>query len=405
MPKEVLQDASFTAAKGGRLDMDALQNFLVQNGYMRTETVREAGEYAMRGGILDLFPPGHEEPVRLDLFGDEVESIRAFDPLSQVTHKDVSQFSLQPVTEFFLNEESIDRFRSGYREEFGVVQGDDPLYESVSEGRRYNGMEHWLPLFYERMDTLLDYAPGCAVTLDHHGRRAHDERFEQIRDFYQSRKTLETAAKGKKSKDVSLSGSLYHPLPEEKLYLGDAEWAGVIEDADLLSPFGEPGKEEQGTKKARDFADIRALPDGDVIGELKTHLTSLGDRKILIAAYSQGSLQRLQAMMEAVAITNITVIQEAAQFNKHKPGEICLTVLTLEHGFTADDLAVLTEQDILGDRLARKSAKRKKADNFLREVSTLDEGDLVTHIDHGIGKFLELETVTVGKIHHDCRYK
>ena len=401
MPKDVLEGASFTAQKGERLDIEALQSFLTQNGYTRTETVREAGEYAMRGGILDLFPPGYQDPVRIDLFGDEVESIRAFDPLSQVTHKDVKEFSLQPVTEFFLNEESIDRFRGGYREAFGVVR-DDPLYESVSQGRRYNGMEHWLPLFYERMDTLLDYTGAYELTLDHHTRRAHDERFDQIRDFYQSRRTLEQAAQEKKSKDVSLSGSVYHALPTNRLYIEDAEWNDVIAEAQLLSPFGEPGQEETGNKKARDFADIRALPDGDVIGELKTHLGSLGERKIVIAAYSEGSLQRLQALMEAGGIGNFHVLQDPAQFKNLKSHEIGLTVLGLEHGFTAPDLAVLTEQDILGDRLTRKSTGRKKADNFLREVSSLDEGDLVTHINHGIGKFLELETLEAAGTLHDC---
>lgn len=406
LPKTTLQGASLTAVKGQSLNIEELQNFLTQNGYSRTETVREGGEYAMRGGIIDIFPPGYETPVRLDLFGDEIESIRSFDPLTQRSAGAVESFSLQPVTEFFLDEDSIDRFRGGYREAFGVVQGNDPLYEAVSEGRRYNGVEHWLPLFYERMDTLFDYAPAREIVIDHHGRRAHDERFVQIEDFFQSRKALEEAAnkKGKKSKDVSLSGSVYHPLPPAQLYIEDQEWSALITDASLLSPFGEPGREEQDVKKARDFADIRALPDGDVMGELKTHLASLsnGTRKILIAAYSEGSLQRLQGMMESVNITSLHIIQDPAQLKNLKAHEIGMTVLGLEHGFTADDLAVLTEADILGDRLARKTAKRKKADNFLREVSALDEGDLVTHIDHGIGKFLELETVTIGKIHHDC---
>ncbi|MEM7650736.1 MAG: transcription-repair coupling factor [Pseudomonadota bacterium] len=401
MPKDALEGASFTAQQCGQIDVQLLQKFLTQNGYSRTETVREAGEYAMRGGIVDLFPPGYQEPLRLDLFGDDVESIRAFDPLSQVTHKDVKEFSLQPVTEFFLNEESIDRFRGGYREAFGVVQGDDPLYESVSEGRRYNGMEHWLPLFYESMDTLMDYAGDFEITLDHHARRANAERFDQIQDFFQSRKTLAAAA-DKKSKDISLSGSIYHPLPVNELYVSAEEWSETIQDAQLLSPFGEPGKEEADTKKARDFADIRALPDGDVIGELKRHLESLGERKILIAAYSEGSLQRLQGMMEAGGIDKLHVIQDPTQLKNLKPHEVGLTVLGLEHGFTAPDLAVLTEADILGDRLARKASKRKKADNFLREVSSLNEGDLVTHIDHGIGKFLELETLEAAGTLHDC---
>ena len=404
MPQSSLKGASFIAQKGGRVDIGNLQEFMIQNGYNRTETVREPGEYAQRGGILDLFPPGYEQPLRLDLFGDEIESIRAFDPLTQRTQKDVPGFALQPVTEFFLHEDSIDRFRSGYREAFGVVRGNDPLYEAVSEGRRYNGMEHWLPLFYESMDTLLDYAGDHDVTLDHHGRRAFNERLDQVRDFYQSRKTLEAATKGKKSKDVSLSGSVYHPLTVERLYIDEGEWSEVVSQADLLSPFGEPGNEEQSVKKARDFADIRALPDGDVMGKLKTHLSSLASdkRKILIAAYSEGSLQRLQAMMEAVDIANIHVIQDSEQFKKQKPGEVGLTVLALEHGFTAPDLAVLTEADVLGDRLARKSSKRKKADNFLREVSALDEGDLVTHIEHGVGKFLELETLEAAGTLHDC---
>ncbi|MCB9983374.1 MAG: transcription-repair coupling factor [Rhodospirillales bacterium] len=466
MPKDVLAGASFTAKKGGRIDVEALHLFLTQNGYSRTQTVREAGEYAMRGGIIDLFPPGYVDPLRLDLFGDEIESIKAFDPLTQCTspyfsslhglsvqsgdhaHKacDDVTITLQPVTEFFLNEESIDRFRSGYRAVFGVVQGSDPLYEAVSEGRRYNGMEHWLPLFYQRMDTLLSYIPAYDLILDHHARRAEGERLDQIRDFYQSRQTLKDAAlkKKKKSKDISLSGAFYNPLAPERLYLDEGEWGALIADAYLLSPFQAPHpnplpggegseayasrREElaaagEGTRKARDFADIRALPDGDVMGELRTHLSSLqgtnvtkqsmdcrveadasprNDRKMLITAYSQGSLQRLQTMMEAAGIANIKIIADREDFKKLRSHEIGLTVLSLEHGFTAPDLAVLTEADILGDRLVRKTSKRKKAENFLREVSALDEGDLVAHIDHGIGKFIALETVTIGKIHHDC---
>ena len=401
MPKSALQNASFIAQKNASIDIESLHQFLTHNGYTRTETVREAGEYAMRGGIIDLFPPAYEEPLRLDLFGDEIETIRAFDPLTQRTHKDIDSFSLQPVTEFFLDNASIDRFRKGYREAFGVVSAD-PLYESVSQGRRYNGMEHWLPLFYDDMDTLLDYAGAHEITLDHHGRRAYDERFDQIKDFYQSRKTLEKAATEKKSKDVSLSGSIYRPLAVERLYLKDAEWSDVLQHAEFLSPFGAPGDENPPVKKARDFADVRALPDGHVMQELRHHIEILHERKILLVSYSEGSLQRLKTMMEAENIPNLVVIQDTQQFKKQKSHEIGLTVLSLDHGFTAPDLAVLTESDILGDRLSRKSSKRKKADNFLREVSALDEGDLVTHTDHGIGKFIALETVTIGKIHHDC---
>ncbi len=401
-PRDVLHHAHLNVAVGGKLEMTELQAFFSQNGYTRTETVREAGEYAVRGGIIDLFPPGHENPVRLDLFGDEVDSIRVFDAMSQRTEDKIKSFTLRPVTEFFLDEDSIARFRSGYREAFGVIQSDDPLYESVSAGRRYNGMEHWLPLFYEQMETIFDYVPGASITFDHHGSEAHDERMAQIRDFYQARKALEQAAKtrDKKAKDVSLSGSVYHPLLVEKLYIEEAEWFKKTDGAQTLSPFAAPN-EGGGARKGRDFADIRSLPDGDVFSELKKHLQGLG-QKTLITAFSQGAKERLKGLLESAHIGPIVSCETFSDVKALKPSQVGLAVLGLDHGFVAPDLAVITEADILGDKLARGAKKRRKADNFLREVSALGEGDLVVHIDHGIGKFVALETVQVGKTFHDC---
>jgi transcription-repair coupling factor (superfamily II helicase) len=406
MPKAALSGSSLIAQKGGRLDLANLTNFLVQNGYTRTETVREAGEYAMRGGIIDLFPPGYEEPLRLDLFGDEVESIRAFDPLTQRTHKDLKNFTLQPVTEFFLSEQGIERFRAGYRAAFGVAQSHDPLYEAVSEGRRYNGMDHWQPLFFEQMDTLFDYAPNAGVIFDHHGLESYAERLSQIRDFFQARKTLEDSMgkKSRKAEDVSLSGSIYHPLPITRLYLEEGEWHARIPEGLILSPFGAPNDEEKSARKGRDFADIRALPDGDLMGELRKNVVSLQTQgcKILIACYSEGARQRVKGLMQAGAISGLVEVNNAEDLKKLKLSECGLCILALEHGFITDDLAILTEADILGDRLTRKANKRKKADNFLREVSSLNEGDLVVHVDHGVGKFIALETLNVGKTFHDC---
>lgn len=387
-PRAALKEASFIAAKDQRLDIAQLQSFMEHNGYQRTETVREAGEYAMRGGIIDLFPPGYEKPVRLDLFGDEIEKIRTFDPMTQRSESDIDTFALRPVTEFFLDEPSIQRFRTGYREAFGAVRDDDPLYEAISGARRYNGMEHWLPLFYDHMDSIFDYVPNNAITMDHHARRAHTERLSQIQDFYEARQTLKAAQEGKKSKDVSMTGAVYNPLLPGALYLEESEWQKFESISEGLSPF-KPTEVEEGTfdaggRKGRDFADIRALPNGDVFKELKNHIAAL-NRRTLIACYSHGSEERLKGMMEQAGITGV---------------EYC--VLGLEHGFVADDIAVLSEQDILGDRLARKATKKKKADNFLTEISSLDEGDLVVHVDHGVGRFLGLETIEAAKVLHDC---
>ncbi len=406
LPQSALKEASFSVRRDGALDQEAFTGFLIANGYIRTDTVREAGEYAVRGGIIDVFPSASVTPVRIDLFGDEVESIKSFDPVTQLTQGSLDYFSLKPVSEFFLNEDSIQKFRSSYRESFGAVRANDPLYEAVSEGRRYNGMEHWLPLFYEQMETLFDYLPDADITRDHHSARAAHERFTQIEDFYQARKTLETATQkqnGKKGSDVSLSGSVYHPLVPERLYLKEKTYKRQIEDSLLLVPFAAPEEMHEGVqaggRTGRDFADIRALPDGDVFGELKIHIASLAPRKILIACYSDGALSRVKTMLENAEIKGL---QDVSKFEKLKAGRVGLGVLALEHGFVSDDLAVITEQDILGDRLARKTKKRKAADNFLTEVSSLEPGDLVVHIDHGVGRFESLETLDVSGVLHDC---
>ncbi len=388
MPKEVLEGASFHAKAGQLLDLVDVQRFFAHNGYTRTQTVREAGEFALRGGIIDVFPPDYKNPLRIDLFGDEIDSIREFDPLTQLSLDKVKSFNLQPVTEFFLSDELIAKFRSGYREAFGMVSADDPLYAAVSEGRRYNGMDHWLPLFYDHMNTLFDYVPARALTFDPHVRRSHTERLTQIEDFYQARKTLEDAGSRtkKKAKDVSLAGAIYHPLPPETLYVQESEWEKYVAGATSLSPFGiaegQQG-EDAGARKGRDFTDIRALPDADLFGELKKHLTTL-PAKTIIACVSEGSKERMEGLLNGANI------------------KADLAVLGLDHGFVAPDLAIVTEQDILGDRLARKATKRRKADNFLTEVSSLNEGDMVVHVDHGVGRFIALETLKVGKTLHDC---
>lgn len=411
-PKNVIAGASLIAERGGSLRQDHLQTFLHNNGYNRTDTVREHGEYAFRGGIVDIFPPGYDEPVRLDLFGDEIESIRTFDPASQRTDKKLSRLVLHPATEFFLDEDSVARFRSGYRALFGVIHDNDPLYESISAGRRYNGMDHWLPLFFERMDTLFDYAPNALVTTDQAAEQARGERLSQIVDFYQARRTLEEAGAKRKHKkdgaDVSLSGTIYHPLPWARLYLSDDEWQSNLRDIFTLSPFGATDETETGARRGRDFADVRALPDGDIFKALANHVADLRKggrkegRKIVIAAYSMGSRERLRSLMMTAGFTGLTDVAGAEDLKKLDPFQIGMAIIALEHGFVADDLAVITEQDLLGDRMARATKKRKKADNFLREVSSLSPGDLVVHIDHGIGRFESLETVEAAGTLHDC---
>ncbi|MEO1311683.1 MAG: transcription-repair coupling factor, partial [Pseudomonadota bacterium] len=156
-PREVVAAASFSAKPGASVDIDDLTRRLSANGFSRSSTVREAGEFAVRGGLVDLFPPGATEPLRLDFFGDTLESIRAFDPESQRTTAQRQSVELTAASEVLLSEETASRFRQRYLEAFGAP-GGDPLYEAVSALRMHAGIEHWLPFFYERLDTVFDYA-------------------------------------------------------------------------------------------------------------------------------------------------------------------------------------------------------------------------------------------------------
>ena len=394
--RELLKNSAFSVKTGDKLDMAKLQNFLTANGYHRTETVREAGEYALRGGLIDIFPAGSPDPLRVDCFGDDIEHIRSFDALSQRTIEDKGELNLYTVSEVLLTPEGIESFRSKYREMFGAVRKEDALYESISEGRRYAGMEHWLPLYYERLETLFDYAPEATITLDHQAEQSRDMRMQQIVDLYQARMTmLQTEQKGKAAQ--------YRPVPVEQLYLPQAEWLKKIGAYPVIdfSPFSPPpAQKDGGGRKGRDFGDIRAQAGIDLYGAIREHVEALkkSGKKVLLAAYSAGARDRLKHLLAEQGLHNI---KEIAGFRGNDSG-VSIAILGLEHGFETSDLAVMTEQDLLGDRLSRTTRKKKKSDAFLFEISQLHEGDFVVHEDHGVGKFDKLETVVVDGVPHDC---
>src|SRR6201996_1419398 len=214
-PQSSVKRAGYSAKVGNVVEIADLEAYFAINGYQRASTVSEKGEFAIRGGVIDVFPPTAEEPVRLDLFGDTLESIRGFDPETQRSTRQLKDVSLLPVSEALLDKDAVSRFRSGYLETFGAP-GDDPLYATVSEGGRRAGMEHWLPLFYPSMATLFDYLPEDAlVALDHLAREARDERMSMIADAYDAR----TATDRKQH---------YHPLSPDRLYLTDEEWREAL---------------------------------------------------------------------------------------------------------------------------------------------------------------------------------
>ncbi len=403
-PRSVFADAVLPIQAGNRLDPERLLGFLQLCGYIRSETVVEAGEYAVRGGIIDIFPPGLAEPVRLDFFGDEVESIRLFDPATQRTTGRCELVPLKPVSEVRLDEASVVRFRSAYRALFGAVEGDDPLYEAVSAGRRHVGMEHWLPLFHDGLETILDYVPQAAVVLDHHSGRACEARLDLIAEYYAAR--LQRPAG-----DLALGSAPYHPVPPGSLYVAGEEWRGALDRRLVitLDPFAVPagGRNRAvdiGGRPGLDFAEARQRADVNVFDALAERIADHTHqaRRVIIAATSRGARDRLAAIIVEHGIGPVVPADTWANVEDVHADAVSIVVLPLERGFTAPHLAIIAEQDILGDRLIRRAPRRGRAENFIAEASALTPGDLVVHADHGIGQFDGLETISVSGAPHDC---
>ena len=403
-PRAVFADAVLDVRPGARQPVERLIQFLNRNGYQRTDTVREPGEYAVRGGILDVFPSGAEEPLRLDYFGDVVEGLRGFDALTQISTGKRDGMVFKPMSEAFLDEASVQRFRAGYRLAFGAETLGDPLYEAVSAARRFIGMEHWLPLFHEGMETLFDYLPGALVTLDHQGEATVAERFEQVAEVYAARRSI-----GERGRDLDAE-AVYKPLPPERLYLMEADWAAALARHQVapFSPYAppddDPSRYDAGGRPGGEFAAQRTAGSGNVFDALRDALGTLrnGKRRVLIGAFSAGARDRLVQIMRDHDIPQVEAAPGWAAAQALPVGALAVVVLGLERGFVADDLAVIGEQDILGQRLARPARRRQRGEAFMAEMANLAEGDLVVHVEHGIGRYDGLVTLDVAGAPHDC---
>lgn len=403
VPIEKMVNQSFKLAPGISVDMEKIISWLAQNGFERTPTVRDRGEFAVRGGILDLFTPGSQEPIRLDFFGNTLETIRSFDIANQRTTGQLKNYSLIPMSEINLDDDAISKFRQGYISNFGAATRQDALYQAISEGRRYAGTEHWLPLFYNKLNTVEEYCKGYKIIADQTAIDAGNLRIEQIEDHYQSRSDalnskLEAGADG---------GTPYKPMKPETLYLTESDLKNSIEECLLLTQFQPPETQQRATidlggKQSRNFRQERTAGE-NVFSALVEYIISERERgqKVIVASWSDGSADRMKNVLNDHGMDRIELIKAFSDVEKLPKGATALTSLPIEEGFIVDGLTIIAEQDVLGDRLVRRTRKRKASD-FISEAGSLNEGDIVVHVDHGIAKFIGLKTIEAIGAPHDC---
>ena len=392
-PRKAFANAGMRLAVGDSIAPAQLAAFLDGDGYNRAGTVMEPGEYALRGGIIDVFPAGETTPVRLDLFGDTIESIKRFDPETQRSGAAVEALDFRPASEVSFDDTSVARFRTAWRDLFGPKSVEDPLYEAVSEGRKHPGIEHYAPLFNETMETIFDYLPGASISLDHQTEGAVRARLELIADHFAERRG-----------PARTGESPYRPIEPALLYLDRKAWDQRLgQGAFAFSPFARPDGAEgidaggrpgpilagQGAAAFETFTELRAK-------------WAAADRTVLVAAWSTGSRERLGLMLREHGMRDTQSVDSADAARAMPKNRIGLIVLGLERGFLTDRLAIVTEQDLLGTRIARPPKKRKRADQFIADATEIAEGDLVVHQDHGIGRYDGLQTVMVNDAAHDC---
>ncbi|MFC3705757.1 transcription-repair coupling factor [Devosia honganensis] len=400
-PRDVVETMSFSAEIGRVVDSERLVAWAANNGYLRVPTVRESGEYAVRGGLVDLYPASAEAPLRFDFFGSQLESIRTFDPDSQRTTGTLKRIDLTPMSEVVLNEDTIRRFRQNYTAAFGGNTVDDTLYASVSGGARYSGTEHWLPFFYEHLDRLADYVGDAPFVFDDQVTEAFAEREEQIRDYYEARESARLEP------PVAGAGAPYKPIRPELLYdiaAAPTELAGasVIQLSPFLSPHTRAG-DDAGGHIAPSFAAERAASDVNLFEAVVDRLLAerRAGRRAIVACWSAGTRDRMAQVLKDHGLTNPRLAENWRDAETTSAATTSLVVLPLETGFETKDLLVLSEQDILGERILRPQRK-KKAQDALTEAASLNAGDLVVHVDHGIGRFIGLKVIEAGGAPHEC---
>ncbi|MCC5997327.1 MAG: transcription-repair coupling factor [Oceanicaulis sp.] len=399
-PREMMASGSLAARPGELLDGEALKRHLAMNGYVRAATVTERGDYAVRGGVIDVFPADASEPVRLDFFGDTLESVRAFDPETQRTTRQLKAARFTPVSEVLLDEAAISRFRSGFLKRFGAAGSGDVIYDSVSAGARPAGVEHWLPLFHERLDTVFDYAgEGALIGLDPLARGALEERLEQVRDYYAARQEAQKAGS-------AMGAPAYRAIEPEAMFLSEADWDSALAPCAVrrftLFREADESAADMGGKQGRSFAAERQS-DHNVFDAAARHGADLrkAGRRVLFASWSEGASERLGGVLGEHGLAPIQAASSWSEAARLPAKTVARIVLPLERGFETPHFVIISEQDVLGDRLARPRKRRKAAD-VIAEAGALTPGDLVIHADHGLGRYLGLKTLSVSGAPHDC---
>lgn len=389
-PYDFFKNKKMLLKKNEEISFDFFQNYLYENGYTHVSTVINKGEYAVRGGILDVFLPLYDMPVRLDFFGNELEEIKFFNPISQTTESSLKEIEITPISYFVFNQESISLFRSKFRELFPIDYKKSFFYNSISSGEKTLGLEQFFPLFHNTLSTFLSYCPKDSSFVFYDDmEKIKKNRWEQIEEYFFARQQ----ALQQKIEDI------YHPLPSDIIYIHPEKFEEELSKFKCikLHTFLIPNTKTLNVQAGYDFTSIRKKNDKDIFTALFDYLQNVS-KKVILSIGSNAFADRISHVMQEKGIFLERVSSFSEAFNTYRS----VIVSLLEKGFQTEEYIILTEADIFGERIYRTLPKKKRNNNFISDVLSLTPGALVVHQTHGIGRFLCLEPVSAGGIIHDC---
>jgi len=389
-PRSSAINSEITCRVGQKIDSHHLQDQLIQFGFKRTTTVYEQGEFAVRGGLIDLFPTQQPEPLRLDLFDDEIESLKFFDPTTQRSSGQCDHFTLTPCQEVSLTENNIEQFRQSYRQEFSKYTQYDPLYLAVSQGHGHKGIEHWLGYFYPKLDCILDYLRNPIVMLMPNFTEGAMQHATHIADYYQAR--LDYLHSKKASEDP------YLPSMPDKLYLSLAEFEKITVPFPVFSfsRFGEQSVNYQSkailNTAYKDINSYKAIFENYLKHNMNVH----------IACARPSGVEQLTNLLRAQNFHKFEVVTSWQQGQQSSQKLIKIHQFDAISSFEYENMVLICEHDLLQTGPRKVSKKSRRADLILFESNALEPGSYVVHDEHGIAQFMSLKTMIVDRIAHDC---
>ncbi len=379
---------------GNEYDLTEIKSFLVEYGYTNASYVREVGEFAIRGGIVDFYPFNYSSPVRLDFFGNKLDLIRTFDATTQLSHdQNIDDIYIYPCDEIILNNELVNNFRSNFNLEFGSESKNSKLYESVSNKINYPGIESWLPFFYNSKSTIIDYCNDPVIILD-------NSIFDIINDFEE---TLIAQYKTRIEFDSDKENTeKYYSLSPDKLFLGKEDYQNIINNYKYLqfSSFKNPNEINLNGNNIEGFYTSDRLNKVDYQSLKDTITKNINDNNsVFLACSSEGSRLRLSKIFKNQNIDSYLFDKFSDLQNMTKKG-VGICVLNLPNGFFLEKTIFISEQDIFGEKFYRSRKVENK--NFLKDLSSINPGDLIIHVDHGLGKFVNLTNLKIENSYHEC---